>query len=181
MSFDHKVRRHAVKRSIAQDLISMILECCTTSSWARKAALKSLDTIFAAFPVLLCDSALLVTMLECLTILRNACESEMDDEVSSSISSIRLALTLITTSTMLPLSSSRKGPISLSPYPTTTPPATRSLILFTNTCGLGFRRPWLPPLSKWWGCCKTIWTLTPPQNWRIVLAWVKALLWTSPK
>lgn len=81
-SFDHKVRRHAVKRSIAEDLKSMVLECCSTSAKGRQAALKSLDAIFAAFPVLLCDSNFLVTMLESLTILRNACESEMDDEVS---------------------------------------------------------------------------------------------------
>lgn len=60
----------------------MILQCCATYPQARKAALKSLDVIFASFPVLMCDSSLLVTMLECLTILRNACESEMDDEVS---------------------------------------------------------------------------------------------------
>lgn len=87
-SFDHKVRRHAVKRSIAEDLKSMVLECCATSRHARGAALKSLDAIFAAFPVLLCESALLVTMLESLTILRNACESEMDDEVSGSALSL---------------------------------------------------------------------------------------------
>ena len=62
----------------------MVLECCSTSAKGRQAALKSLDAIFAAFPVLLCDSKLLVTMLESLTILRNACESEMDDEVSRS-------------------------------------------------------------------------------------------------
>lgn len=83
-SFDHKVRRHAVKRSIAQDLKSMVLQCCSTSVKARRAALRSLDSIFASFPVLLCDSVLLTTMLESITILRNACESEMDDEVRKS-------------------------------------------------------------------------------------------------
>jgi phosphatidylinositol 4-kinase len=82
-SFDHKVRRHAVKRGIAQDLKSMILECCTVSAKARQAAFTSLDTTFSSFPVLLCDSELLIAMLECLTLLRNACESEMDDEVGT--------------------------------------------------------------------------------------------------
>lgn len=84
-AFDLKVRRHNVTRSIAQDLKAMVLICCGTSAKARKVALRSLDAIFGAFPVLLCDSTLLVAMLECLTLLRNACESEMDDEVGQAL------------------------------------------------------------------------------------------------
>lgn len=82
-SFGQRVRRHSVKPIIARYIKNMILECSHRNLQARKAAIKSLDAIFAAFPVLLCDSGLLKGILESLTLLRNACEGEFDDEVGS--------------------------------------------------------------------------------------------------
>ena len=81
--FGRRVRQHAVKRTVANLLKIMILQCCHSSSKARKAAFTSLDAIFAVFPVLLCDSSLLGGILESLTLLRDACDSEYDDEVST--------------------------------------------------------------------------------------------------
>lgn len=81
-SFGQRVRRHGVMSSSASRLKEMVLQCSNTHLKARIAAIKSLDSIFAVFPILLCDATLLRGILDSLTLLRDACESEMDDEVS---------------------------------------------------------------------------------------------------
>lgn len=82
-SLGEKVRQHAVRPDVSQRLQAMLLQCCHAHKQTRQAATRSLDSIFTAYPVLLCDSPLLTCMLEALTLLRKACECEMDDEVHS--------------------------------------------------------------------------------------------------
>jgi hypothetical protein len=79
--FGQRVRRHAVKQSIADSLKSMIVQCSSSSLRTRSVAIRSLDTIFSVFPVLLCDAVLIRVVLESLTLLRDACESEYSTEV----------------------------------------------------------------------------------------------------
>lgn len=81
-SFGHRVRQHAVNKTVAAHLKSMILACSHSAAKKRRAAIKALDSIFTVFPVLLCDATIVRTLLESLTLLRDACEGEFDDEVS---------------------------------------------------------------------------------------------------
>lgn len=81
-SFGQSVRRHTVCLQTSTHLKAMILQCSHPSGKTRRVAGQALDTIFAAYPVLLCDARLLNPLLESLTLLRDACESEYDDEVN---------------------------------------------------------------------------------------------------
>ena len=89
-SLGERVRMHAVRPAISQRIQAMVLQCCHAHKQTRQAAVRSLDSIFTAFPVSLCDSPLLTCILESLTLLRNACECEMDDEVRTCVSVLGL-------------------------------------------------------------------------------------------
>ena len=79
--FSIAIRDHETNESLPSYLKWMVRQCCSPAAKARKAALRSLNTIFAAFPLLLCDTGLITAVLECLTLLRSACEQEYFDEV----------------------------------------------------------------------------------------------------
>lgn len=80
-SLYERTRSHDVRPEVGERLQAMVLQSCHAHRATRQAAVKALDNIFEAFPVLLCDAPLLTCILESLTLLRDACECEMEDEV----------------------------------------------------------------------------------------------------
>lgn len=79
-SLRQRVRNHTVDRSLPLHLSSMIRYCASTSEDARTATYTALDSVLQAFPILCCDSQFIVTLLETLTLVRDACEDEYANE-----------------------------------------------------------------------------------------------------
>lgn len=80
-----RVRNQRADVNLSQRIKAVIVGCAHRSGNARSIAIRVLNDIFTAFPVLLCDAVLVTGLLELLTLLRDACEDECGNEYSPSI------------------------------------------------------------------------------------------------
>lgn len=76
------VTQHRLPESFAQQVIVLVSYCCRAQSPGRSFAIGCLDNLIAGFPSILCDSAIVTQLLETLTLLQEACESQYLDMVS---------------------------------------------------------------------------------------------------
>ena len=75
-----QIERHALERETYAELKAIVIAACTTHTTARLSALRYMDTLVAQFRSLLCDQGLVTVVLEALTLLRRACDTQYEDE-----------------------------------------------------------------------------------------------------
>lgn len=83
-NFGDCVTRHAIPPIVFQEIRQILLECCHPAAKVRSVSLKYLNELLSSFPSLSCDSEIVTVLLEILTVLRRACQTECLDEVRSS-------------------------------------------------------------------------------------------------
>ena len=66
---------------LSQELRSLLVSSTHRIARAREVASKYLDRLVTSFPSLMCDPPFVIAILEVLTLLRQACESEFINEV----------------------------------------------------------------------------------------------------
>lgn len=83
--FSHQVISHSISPVVYQEVGLILLQCCDAYAQVRKVSLAYLNDLISSFPSLICESTVLSTLLELLTMLRRACQAELLDEVGFSI------------------------------------------------------------------------------------------------
>lgn len=66
---------------LSYELRNLLVASTHRVARAREIASKYLNRLITSFPSLMCDPTLVYGILECLTLLRRACENEFTDEV----------------------------------------------------------------------------------------------------
>lgn len=79
--FSDLVTRHSINTSVYSEVRQILLECCHQQSRVRSVSTRYLNDLIASFPSLLCEASVVNLLLELLTVLRRACQSEFTDEV----------------------------------------------------------------------------------------------------
>ncbi|KAG6336316.1 hypothetical protein ID866_2765 [Astraeus odoratus] len=89
----------ALPAHLSCELRSLLVSSTHRITRARELASKYLNRLIKSFPSLMCDSTLVYAILECLTLLRRACDNEFVDEVSefSSVDMQQLFMQIILT------------------------------------------------------------------------------------
>ncbi|KAJ8594622.1 hypothetical protein M405DRAFT_469254 [Rhizopogon salebrosus TDB-379] len=70
----------ALPEHLSEELRKLLIGSTHRISRARDVASKYLNSLITSFPSLMCDPPLVYAILECLTLLRHACENEFTDE-----------------------------------------------------------------------------------------------------
>ncbi|KAF9227759.1 hypothetical protein BS17DRAFT_726240 [Gyrodon lividus] len=70
----------ALPNHLSYELCTLLVCSTHRTARARDVASKYLNRLITSFPSLMCDSTLVYAILECLTLLRRACENEYTDE-----------------------------------------------------------------------------------------------------
>jgi phosphatidylinositol 4-kinase len=78
-----KIVDHSLDASISSELRCLLVFSCHRIAKVRDLASKYLNRLITAFPSLMCDSPVVTSVLEVLTLLQKACEGEVLDEVRS--------------------------------------------------------------------------------------------------
>jgi phosphatidylinositol 4-kinase len=73
----------ALPEHLSEELRKLLVGSTHRISRARDVASKYLNSLITSFPSLMCDPPLVYAILECLTLLRHACENEFTDEVTT--------------------------------------------------------------------------------------------------
>jgi phosphatidylinositol 4-kinase len=73
----------ALPEHLSEELRKLLIGSTHRISRARDVASKYLNSLITSFPSLMCDPPLVYAILECLTLLRHACENEFTDEVTT--------------------------------------------------------------------------------------------------
>lgn len=76
-----KVVDHTLGPHLSGELRLLLVASCHRVAKVRDLASKYLDRLITSFPSLMCDGPLVFAVLDCLTLLRRACEGEFTDEV----------------------------------------------------------------------------------------------------
>lgn len=71
---------HSVDPRVVDEIQNLFLGAAHRIAKVREISRRFLDTIFGAYPALLCDPKLIVVVLEMLTLLRRGCEAKYTDE-----------------------------------------------------------------------------------------------------
>ncbi|UZJ55413.1 hypothetical protein CBS101457_004733 [Exobasidium rhododendri] len=71
---------HALEPRVTSEVKNLLLGCCHRVEKVRNVSRRFLDRLITAYPSLLCDSEVVVCMLEMLTLLRQGCEGQYKDE-----------------------------------------------------------------------------------------------------
>jgi phosphatidylinositol 4-kinase len=71
----------ALPNHLSTELCNLLVSSTHRTARARDVASKYLNRLITSFPSLMCDPKLVYAILECLTLLRRACENEYTDEV----------------------------------------------------------------------------------------------------
>lgn len=75
-----QVVEQALPAHLSEELRKLLVASTHRISRARDIAAKYLSNLITSFPSLMCDPPLVYAILECLTLLRHACENEFTDE-----------------------------------------------------------------------------------------------------
>ncbi|KAK4048808.1 phosphatidylinositol-4- kinase [Microbotryomycetes sp. JL201] len=75
-----RVVSHSMDEGVYPEIREIIIECAHQYAKNRTVATRYLNDLFSSFPSLLCNSQVVTTLLELLTLLRRACLSEYTDE-----------------------------------------------------------------------------------------------------
>jgi len=73
----------ALPGHLSEELRKLLVGSTHRISRARDVASKYLNSLVTSFPSLMCDPPLVYAILECLTLLRHACENEFTNEVTN--------------------------------------------------------------------------------------------------
>lgn len=77
-----QVNDHSLDPRVSAEVKNLLLGSCHRVEKVRQVSRTFLDKLIGSYPSLLCDPDLVVTMLEMLTLLRQACDGEFKDEYS---------------------------------------------------------------------------------------------------
>jgi phosphatidylinositol 4-kinase len=83
-TFGDQVTRHSIDPIVYSEVRAILVQCCHQYSRVRKVSLRFFNDLIASFPSLLCDGTVVNVLLELVTVLRRACQSEVIDEVRCS-------------------------------------------------------------------------------------------------
>ncbi|PWY97959.1 hypothetical protein BCV70DRAFT_202448 [Testicularia cyperi] len=75
-----QVDKHSLDPRVSAEVRNLMLGCCHRVAKVRTVSQSILNKLVYALPSLLCDQDVVVTMLEILTLLRQGCEAEFQDE-----------------------------------------------------------------------------------------------------
>ncbi len=81
-SLSRKIADHALSKELSLEMRLLLQYSTHRVGKARELASKYLDRLISSFPSLMCDAPLVYSILDCLTLLRKACEGEFVDEVT---------------------------------------------------------------------------------------------------
>jgi phosphatidylinositol 4-kinase len=76
----YQVQEHSLDPRVTAEVKNMLLGSCHRVEKVRVVSQRALDRLISAFPSLLCDEEVVVTILEILTLLRQGCEGQYRDE-----------------------------------------------------------------------------------------------------
>ncbi|PWN92771.1 hypothetical protein FA10DRAFT_298233 [Acaromyces ingoldii] len=76
----YQVNDHSLDPRVTMEVRNLVLGSCHRVEKVRTVSRRFLDRLINAYPSLLCDQDLVVTMLEMLTLLRQGCEGQYRDE-----------------------------------------------------------------------------------------------------
>ncbi|PWN34264.1 uncharacterized protein FA14DRAFT_161716 [Meira miltonrushii] len=76
----YQVQEHSLDPRVSDEVKNFLLGSCHRVEKVRSISQRSLDRLIGAYPALLCDEEVVVTILEMLTLLRQSCEGQYRDE-----------------------------------------------------------------------------------------------------
>jgi phosphatidylinositol 4-kinase len=79
-----KVVDHNLDKHLSKELRTLLILSCHRIQRTREIAFRLFDRLVTGFPSLMCDSLLVYSMLDILTLLQNACDGDVLDEARSS-------------------------------------------------------------------------------------------------
>ncbi len=79
-SFNHSVTTHSIDTNVYTEVKTLVLECAHPLQHVRRVAGEYLNSLITSFPSLVCNLAVITTLLELLSVVRSACLAEYTDE-----------------------------------------------------------------------------------------------------
>lgn len=80
-----KIVDHSLNAHLTSELQSLLVTACHRITKSREIAFTLIDRLITGFPSLICDSSLVFSLLDILTLLQASCDGSHLDEVKCSM------------------------------------------------------------------------------------------------